>query len=274
MTAEPRESDGRDGIPLPTGAAGCPSAEDLARLLDGRLDDAERGRLEAHLADCPDCLEVAAVSGRALEAAAAPPPRLLRSLAWAASILAILGASIWLAIPDRRTVSTPETPDVSRAEAPAEAAAAASDPTGVELAGGFLAASGTGDATTLCLQSDGDTVRWAMVRGPLFVELGPESPPVRLITPHATVTVDSGEVQVNVSESRTNVLVGSGRASVEGGEGEPPLQLSAGQAARAQAARSPRRLTRDATLKVPAWVQTARTRHLEEILLAAFPVGS
>src|SRR5687767_2308900 len=36
----------------------CPDAEDLAALADGRLQSAERARLEAHLADCDRCRPV------------------------------------------------------------------------------------------------------------------------------------------------------------------------------------------------------------------------
>ena len=35
----------------------CPDPEDLTALLDGRLNDDEKEQIEAHLADCPACLE-------------------------------------------------------------------------------------------------------------------------------------------------------------------------------------------------------------------------
>jgi hypothetical protein len=42
----------------------CPSLEDLAAFLEGRLSGDERARIVAHLADCPDCYEVFAEAAR------------------------------------------------------------------------------------------------------------------------------------------------------------------------------------------------------------------
>ncbi len=42
----------------------CPSLEDLAAFLDGRLSGSERARIVAHLADCPSCYEVFAEAAR------------------------------------------------------------------------------------------------------------------------------------------------------------------------------------------------------------------
>src|SRR5580693_1239696 len=52
----------------------CPSLEDIAAFLDGRVNAEERARLIRHLADCPTCLEVFAGAAQFLaaeEAAAA-----------------------------------------------------------------------------------------------------------------------------------------------------------------------------------------------------------
>ena len=42
----------------------CPSLEDLAAFLEGKLSGDERARIVAHLADCPDCYEVFAEAAR------------------------------------------------------------------------------------------------------------------------------------------------------------------------------------------------------------------
>jgi hypothetical protein len=42
----------------------CPSLEDLAAFLDGRLSGDERARVVTHLADCPSCYEVFAEAAR------------------------------------------------------------------------------------------------------------------------------------------------------------------------------------------------------------------
>jgi hypothetical protein len=42
----------------------CPSLEDLAAFLDGKLSGGERARVVAHLADCPRCYEVFAETAR------------------------------------------------------------------------------------------------------------------------------------------------------------------------------------------------------------------
>lgn len=42
----------------------CPSLEDLAAFLDGRLSGNEQTRIVAHLADCPSCYEVFAEAAR------------------------------------------------------------------------------------------------------------------------------------------------------------------------------------------------------------------
>src|SRR5215207_2709391 len=42
----------------------CPSLEDLAAFLDGKLSGDEHARVVAHLADCPRCYEVFAESAR------------------------------------------------------------------------------------------------------------------------------------------------------------------------------------------------------------------
>lgn len=42
----------------------CPSLEDLAAFLEGRLSGDKRARIVAHLADCPDCYEIFAEAAR------------------------------------------------------------------------------------------------------------------------------------------------------------------------------------------------------------------
>jgi len=36
----------------------CPSIEDIAALIDGKLEGSEKSNLMAHIADCPDCYEI------------------------------------------------------------------------------------------------------------------------------------------------------------------------------------------------------------------------
>jgi hypothetical protein len=253
---------------------GCPDPEILASLLDGRLPaveadesgGAERARLEEHVASCPDCLQTLAVAAKALESLsrAARRPLMLRRWAAAAAALPLLAAGAWFALSGREAGKTAPVEAAGPAAA-ADMAQAAADPRGVELAGGFLAASGTGDASTLCVQSDGETLRWALVRGSVFVELGPNAPPVRLVTPHATVTVDPGEVQLAVSRTRTDVVVRAGVATMEGSGESGALRLTAGQAAVAQASKGAVRVAPPDVARLPDWVRSARARRLEEI---------
>jgi anti-sigma factor RsiW len=74
------------GPPSPPGAGAeagaCPSAVDLAAYLDGRLAEAERDVLEAHLALCGPCRELV-YEGRetaADEALAFVPPSLIETI--------------------------------------------------------------------------------------------------------------------------------------------------------------------------------------------------
>jgi ferric-dicitrate binding protein FerR (iron transport regulator) len=254
----------------------CPPPEDVALFLDSRLSRTSREEIESHLVACPVCRAAMVAAVEALGAAqpavtgAAGAPRdragrgvrLWIRVAAAAAVLALLASAVWLSLAGRKPAAFMDSAQGS----PAAATAA-----GFELAGGFLAASGTGESDTLCVQSDGETLRWALVRGSLFVELGPEAPPVRLITPHMTITADPGEVRVNVSPARTDVFVGSGQAMVEGRGGKAPLRLSAGQAAEAFPARDPARAAPARGPRTPDWVRLARARRLEEIASAAFP---
>jgi hypothetical protein len=249
----------------------CPDPEDLARFMDGGLDEPARAGLEEHLAACADCRATIAVAAKALSAAT-PARRLLPRLAMAASFLALVAAS-WLALRGERPTST--APEPRLVAVPAPGSGAAGTATGLELVGGFLASSGDGETTSLCVQSDGDTLRWALVRGSLFVELGPNAPPVRVVTPHASVTIHPGEVRMNISPAQTDVLVAAGKAVVEGsaagGEG---LTLAAGQSAAAAAKRAPVPAAREAAGPAPEWVLAARVRHLEDVMTSAFPPAS
>lgn len=62
----------------------CPSLEDLAAFLDGRLSGHERARIVAHLAGCPSCYEVFAEAARFQieeeEEEDADPPEVAESL--------------------------------------------------------------------------------------------------------------------------------------------------------------------------------------------------
>jgi len=256
----------------PEGAP-CPDPETLAAFMDGALDEAARARVESHLVDCPPCLETVAVAARvpgtALHRAAGGRGRWARPLAAAASILVLVAAG-WFAL---RTGPPPAQPrPVALVPVPSPGAVAVQSSTGLELAGGFLAASNDSETTSLCVQSDGDTLRWALVRGSVFVELGPQAPPVRIVTPHASVTVHPGEVRVNVGAAQTDVLVASGRAVVEGAAGGGALTLAAGQAAAAAAKRAPEPAPREAQGSAPEWVQAARARHLEAVMTSAIPL--
>jgi hypothetical protein len=89
----------------------CPSLEDLAAFLDGRLSGSERARIVAHLADCPSCYEVFAEAARfqieeeeeeeedADPPGIAAPARVIpfpvkKILPWAAAIAAMLAIGV------------------------------------------------------------------------------------------------------------------------------------------------------------------------------------
>jgi hypothetical protein len=133
----------------------CPSLEDLAAFLDGRLSGDERARVVAHLADCPRCYEVFTETARfqlyeeeeedadpperikvpqelvAVEAregqAVVIPFRRTQALRWVSSIAAVLAVSL-AAIPLYRLYST--MPELSSAGLvnPAVQGKAAQDP--------------------------------------------------------------------------------------------------------------------------------------------------
>lgn len=93
----------------------CPSLEDLAAFLEGKLSGVERARVVAHLADCPSCYEVFAEAARfqleeeeenadlpdvseaprevAVPARVIPFP-VKKILPWAASIAAVLAIGV------------------------------------------------------------------------------------------------------------------------------------------------------------------------------------
>lgn len=266
-----------DTAPRDTDAAPCPDPGMLAAFMDGALDEADRSRVESHLAACPPCLETIAVAARVPAPALLPQglavrPRRALALAAAASFLALAAAG-WLVVRTAPPHADPgRVPDVALAPVQAPSAGAVQSSTGLELAGGFLAASNDSEVTSLCVQSDGDTLRWALVRGSVFVELGPQAPPVRVVTPHASVTIHPGETRVNVGAAQTDVLVASGRAVVEGSAGGEALALAAGQAAAAAAKRAPEAASREAKGSAPEWVQAARARHLEAVMTSAIPL--
>ncbi len=278
--------------PRDPAASPCPDPETLARFMDGDLGEPERAPLEEHLAGCPDCLETVATSARALwalrkagalETRIAGSGRLVRRLAVAASFLLLAGAG-WLALRDARTPTEPTLP-VAPGPAPEPRVAAlpaVQDPgpdavntaSGLELAGGFIAASNDSAVSSLCVQADGDTLRWALLRGSIFVELGAKSPPVRVVTPHATVTIPRGEVRVLVSPAQTDVLVKTGVANVEGSDGSGTLALAKGQAAATAAKRVPEYAVRSTRDPAPPWVEAARARHLIEVVTSSLPLPS
>jgi ferric-dicitrate binding protein FerR (iron transport regulator) len=247
----------------------CPDPEQLARFMDGSLEESERARTEEHLAGCRTCRETAAAAARALHAlgtrattTASPLPRWA---AIAASILLLVAVG-WIIRPDPPT-------NGEIAAVPGPGPDAVNTASGLELAGGFLAASNDSPTSSLCVQADGDTVRWALLRGSLFVELAPKSPPVRVVTPHATVTVPRGEVRILVSPAQTDVQVASGRAVVEGASNGQALTIRRGEAVAAVSKRMPERVERDAPGTAPAWVEAARARHLVDVMTSAFPVA-
>ncbi|MEZ4414072.1 MAG: zf-HC2 domain-containing protein [Gemmatimonadales bacterium] len=102
-----------------------PDEGTIQMLLDGELDAIERGRVERHIAECASCaanlaearafleeadrlVEVLAVPPRAAQPRASRSRRtLVRTLAWAASIVIAVGAGYWA------RGSTPLTPDTA-----------------------------------------------------------------------------------------------------------------------------------------------------------------
>ena len=278
--------------PRDPAASPCPDPETLARFMDGDLGEPERAPLEDHLAGCTDCLETVATSARALlalrkdrdlETRIAGPGRLVRRLAAAASFLFLAGAG-WLALRDVPTPTDPlpvapgPGPEIQRVAAlPAVQGPgpdAVNSASGLELAGGFIAASNDSAVSSLCVQADGDTLRWALLRGSIFVELGAKSPPVRVVTPHATVTIPRGEVRVLVSPAQTDVLVKTGVANVEGSDGGGTLALAKGQAAATASKHIPEYVVRPTRDPAPPWVEAARARHLIEVVTSSLPLPS
>ena len=77
----------------------CPEPEVLAAYIDGRLDQAERGALERHLAGCGDCRAIVAGSIEALGAMRSPATGARRSRAslgaGAVAVLAAAGAIVF-----------------------------------------------------------------------------------------------------------------------------------------------------------------------------------
>ncbi len=75
---------------------GCPTSEDLAAFVDGRLRQAERARIEMHLADCDMCRETVAdtvsLSTQPLPGAAWNSSR--RAIAAGAAVLALAASLI------------------------------------------------------------------------------------------------------------------------------------------------------------------------------------
>lgn len=76
----------------------CPSPEEIAAYIEGRLSQEERARVDAHLADCPDCYEIylGAVEFQLEDEAATvvPFPERRRYLSQAAAVAAILALSV------------------------------------------------------------------------------------------------------------------------------------------------------------------------------------
>lgn len=100
----------------------CPGPEELAAFADGRLQASVRRELEAHVADCDDCLADLGLLARAADAPAPPVPEaLLRRVpsphvpyAWytrrrmgAAAAAAVLVAAGGLFLQQRRIVVLP-----------------------------------------------------------------------------------------------------------------------------------------------------------------------
>ena len=124
----------------PSTRSACPDAAELSTFFEGRLADAHRPRLVAHLADCPECRaalgaldrlttsELPMVPAALLEAAAGRPsrPRWGRAAAvMAAAACVLFAVSISRNAPEQAgtAVSTPaaipsEPPDDVRARAP------------------------------------------------------------------------------------------------------------------------------------------------------------
>jgi len=77
----------------------CPDELDLAALAEGRLDEAERGPLEEHVAACEACRGVLALLAEGSSTVAAveparPGPRLLRPLLAAALVIALFAVAV------------------------------------------------------------------------------------------------------------------------------------------------------------------------------------
>jgi hypothetical protein len=94
MTEDPRHIDDRQvwerrGISPPPGP--CPDANDLAGYLDGRLDEASRAGIEAHLAACEACLD--AVVAIRLDGADAAPAGVIPPAAVVAAAKSLVPAA-------------------------------------------------------------------------------------------------------------------------------------------------------------------------------------
>ncbi|MEW6356152.1 MAG: zf-HC2 domain-containing protein [Planctomycetota bacterium] len=74
---------------------GCPTLTDLAAYMDGHTDEAETERIEAHLADCPECRKVVIEIRDLLAAPAMVAPKAVLDRAKA---LAPLRERRWLAV--------------------------------------------------------------------------------------------------------------------------------------------------------------------------------
>jgi hypothetical protein len=105
----------------------CLDAETCAAWSDGGLRDAERARVETHVADCARCQAMLAALTRASVASAAARPWWLRgrNLGWMVPLAAGAAAlALWVAVPDREIPS----PAVSRLDRASESAGPGAEP--------------------------------------------------------------------------------------------------------------------------------------------------
>ncbi len=87
----------------------CPPEGTLGRLLEGRMDDGERARVERHAAECPDCRLLLVLSARAVEEG-------VRSTSWRRRAAVITAAAaiaavviLYALLPARRDVEVART---------------------------------------------------------------------------------------------------------------------------------------------------------------------
>jgi hypothetical protein len=106
-----------------TSTGACPSLEEIAAFLQGRLSEERRARVESHIADCPDCYEVFAEAAlfqkmeeeEGSEPVRAPasqvipfPERRLRSWKAPASIAAVFAVGLATGLLYQRYTRMPE----------------------------------------------------------------------------------------------------------------------------------------------------------------------